>query len=1072
MIDRNGMSQSRQVRARALGSSAMTVALMLAGPAFAQCAPDPTIANGTTVCSGTDADGLRVTTRGTNVLVEQGATVRGSSDSAIGVAFPSADLGNPVTISVAGTVDGGQYAGIRQLLNSSYDDYNPQSLLLNIAAGGRVTGDIGVFLNRLPPPPSGQFVQYGNAYIDNSGDISGTGGYALYAVSDDLFFSGIINRAGGTIGAIYGKVDVLDNAGTIDGGTRSAIELTGNAYANLENVGTIRSNSNRATFIINTPRTLGNSGTIENSGSGAAIESDILFLFNTSTGRIASATGAAITASDWIYLANAGTIVGDVVAGGTGSTLGSTVNASAGRITGSLTFGSASDTLIGTYDGTQLRYGVDGTINGGDGTDIVRVGFSSNTTMATPLTLPTAFEQLSMVTDAGVTTTFAPGFTLPTTLLIGGNGTFVNDAALTTLNQVIANDTSLFGTPGFVNNGTATMTTTLGNTIYAINLTQFSRFENNGTVSSGRNAVSLNGSGSVVNNGTVNSDLTGMRVIDSSSFTNSTTGVIQSTNGIALALTGTATIPHTNAGRVDGRTGARLTSTSLSNTGTIQGVQTGTVLAGSATLENQAGGVVSGPTAISGLLSGVYSSNNVVANAGTINGNVVFADPTDTVTTTSTRNRYFALPGGVLNGDLTLGRGDVLVTDFVNTGTGAFAGINGQVTANRSALRLRVRADATTALAGREGFTSLGYELSNDARLTVSGTSDQTLLVAGRGSVDLSGDITTVLRAAIQSIAPTLAPGETAATNALNITSSGDLSLLRIEEGNFTGAAVMLQNGDRFTNSGTISVTDRADLNSNEVAAISGAAVNTGSGSASQVTNSGRISLSGAIGIRDTGTIVNTGTISQSTRNRMSVGVLGSSSYATTLTNSGTINVGGVAVQTDTGSMTIANSGRIASFGGLAIALGGAGTINNATSGTITGGLVEGQTERLAIRTAGGTLTNAGTITGTVDLGYSTFGRSSNIATYIQDGGSIEGGLLFGNGDDTLIAYTPLNINGTIDGGSGFDTLIQARRASDTVTLSMNAATNFERQGVRAIGTDTVVTLRAIEPITGASTLR
>lgn len=1072
MIGRNGMSQSRQVRARALGSSAMTVALMLAGPAFAQCAPDPTVANGTTICSGTDADGLRVTTRGTNVVVEQGATVgSANSEPAIGIRFPSADFGNPVTISVAGTVDGGQYAGIRQLLDTSYDDYNPQSLQLTVAAGGRVTGDIGVFLNRLPPPSSGQFVQYGNAYIDNSGDISGTSGYGLYAISDDLFFSGIINRAGGTIGAIYGKVDVFDNAGTIDGGTRSAIQLIGYAYSNLENSGTIRSNSNQATFIVNTPRTLGNSGTIENSGSGAAIESDNLFLFNTSTGRIASATGAAITASDWMYLANAGTIVGDVVAGGTGSTLGSTVNASAGRITGSLTFGSASDLLIGAYDGTQLRYSVDGTIDGGDGTDTVNVQFFSDVTMATPLTLPTGFEQLSITADGGVTATLASGFSAPGKLLVSGGGTIVNNAALTTLNQVVANDTSLSGTPGFVNNGTVTMTTTLGNTAYALNLTQFSRFENNGTVNSGRNAVSLNGPGTVVNNGTVSSDLTGMRVIDSGSFTNSATGVIQSANGIALALTGTATNPHANAGRVDGRTGARLTSTLLANTGAIQGVQTGIVLAGSATLDNQAGGVVSGPTAISGVFGGVYTSNNVVTNAGTINGNVVFADPTDTVTTTSTRNRYFALPGGVLNGNLTLGRGDVLITDFVNTGTGAFAGINGQVTASRSALRLRVRADATTTLAGREGFTNLGYELSNDARLTVSGTSDQTLLVAGRGSVDLSGDITTVLRAAIQSISPTLAPGETAGTNALNITSSGDLELLRIEEGNFTGAAVMLQNGDRFTNSGTISITDRAELNPNEVAAISGAAVNTGSGSASQVTNSGRISLNGAIGIRDTGTIVNTGTISQSTRSRTSIGVLGSSSYATTLTNSGTINVGGVAVQSSTGSMTIANSGRISSFGGLAIALGGSGTIDNAATGTIAGGLVEGQTERLAIRMAGGTLTNAGTITGTVDLGYTTFGRSFGNATYIQDGGSIEGGLLFGNGNDTLIAYTPLNINGTIDGGGGFDTLVHARRASDTVTLSLNAATNFERQGVRAIGADTVVTLRAIEPITGAVVL-
>ncbi len=867
MIGRNGMSQSRQVRARALGSSAMTVALLLAAPAFAQCAPDPTVTGTTTICSGTDTDGLVVTSNDTTVIVQQGATVTGVN-----------------------------------------------------------------------PDPA-----------------------------------------------------------------------------------------------------------------------------------IAFATGGNLT--------NAGTITGDVVTGTIFAAAGTTVDSLAGRIEGSLLFGAGNDTLIGAYDGTQLRYGVAGAIDGGDGTDTVRLRFATDTTVAVPLTLPTAFERFSLIADAGTTTTLAAGAAGTEALAIGGGGTIVNNAVLTTLGQVIANDTSVTGTPGLTNNGTIALTATRG-TPYAIDLARFSRFENNGTINSARNAVSLGdatigavNTGIVVNNGTISSFFTGMRVTGDS-FTNSATGVIQASNGIALALaSGTAGVERSNAGRIDGQTGARLTSTSLVNTGTIQGTRTGMILGGTATLDNRAGGVVSGPTAISGLFGGIYTSNNIVANAGTIDGNVVFAEPTDTITNTSTRNRYFALPGGVLNGDLTLGRADVLVTDFVNTGTGAFAGITGQVTASRSVLRLRVRADATDVLAERAGFTSLGYELSNDARLTLSGTSDQTLLVAGRGSVDLSGDISTVLRAAIQSISPTLAPGETAGTNALTITSSGDLNLLRIEEGNFTGAVVMLQNGDRFTNSGTITIADRAELSPNEVAAISGAAVGTGSGSASQVTNSGRISLNGAIGIRDTGTIVNTGTISQSTRNRTSVGVLGSASYLTTLTNSGTINVGGVAVQADTRGMTIANSGRIASFGGLAIALGGFSTIDNAAGATIAGGLAEGQTERLAIRTAGGRLTNAGTITGTVDLGYTTSGRALSTGIYIQDGGTIEGNLLFGNANDTLIAYTPLSINGTIDGGGGIDTLIQARRASDTVTISANATTNFERQGVSAIGTDTVVTLRAIEPITGSVAL-
>ncbi|MGN7161564.1 autotransporter outer membrane beta-barrel domain-containing protein [Sphingomonas sp. SAFR-052] len=1073
MIGRNGMSQSRQVRARALGSSAMTVALMLAGPAFAQCTPDPTVSGTTTICSGTDADGLIVSTRGTTVVINQDATVSGANgEPGIDVRIQSANNGGPVTLTVNGLVNDGVFLNVDPIAG----DTNAHVLALTVATGGQVND--GVALQRISRQSNAA-----SASIDNSGVIGASAfGVAVSSDSSDVPFTSIVNRAGGTINSISAPIGTLDNAGTIVSAERgiNAISQFGNSSSTgiINNSGTIRSTDDfTPTVSIDFFNALNNNGTIENLGAEAAISALILTINNNAAGRITSAGTTAITVRDRLNLTNAGTIVGDVLAGGTSTTSGSTVDSSAGQITGSLLFGAGNDTLIAAYDGTQLRYGVAGAIDGGAGTDSVRLRFTTDATIATPLTLPTAFERFSLIAEAGTTTTLAASATGTEALAIGGGGTIVNNAVLTTLGQVIANDLSVTGTPGLTNNGTIALTTTRG-TPYAIDLTRFSRFENNGTIDSARNAVSLGdattgavNNGVVVNNGTVNAYFTGMRVTGDS-FTNSATGVIQSSNGIALALTGGATgTERSNAGRIDGQTGARLTNTLLVNTGTIQGTQTGMVLGGTATLDNRAGGVVSGPTAISGRLSGIYTSNNIVTNAGTINGNVVFADLTDTVTTTSTRNRYFALPGGVLNGDLTLGRGDVLVTDFVNTGTGAFAGINGQVFASRSTLRLRVRADATTTLAERDGFTSLGYDLSNDAKLTVSGTSDQTLLVAGHGTVDLSGNITTVLRAAIQTISPTLAPGETATANALNITSSGDLSLLRIEEGNFTGAAVMLQNGDRFTNSGTISVTDRADLNPNEVAAISGAAVNTGSGSASQITNSGRISLSGAIGIRDTGTIVNTGTISQLMRNRTSVGVLGSSSYATTLTNSGTINVGGVAVQADTRGMTIANSGRISSFGGLAIALGGFSTIDNAATGTIAGGLVEGQTERLAIRTAGGRLTNAGTITGTVDMGYATSGRSFTSATYIQDGGTIDGNLLFGNGNDTLIAYNPLSINGTIDGGGGIDTLIQARRASDTVTISPNATTNFERQGVSAIGADTVVTLRAIEPITGSVAL-
>lgn len=51
------------------------------------------IADGTTTGTDADADGLRVTTRGTKIVVENGATIRGSGGLAIGVSVVMDDFG-------------------------------------------------------------------------------------------------------------------------------------------------------------------------------------------------------------------------------------------------------------------------------------------------------------------------------------------------------------------------------------------------------------------------------------------------------------------------------------------------------------------------------------------------------------------------------------------------------------------------------------------------------------------------------------------------------------------------------------------------------------------------------------------------------------------------------------------------------------------------------------------------------------------------------------------------------------------------------------------------------------------
>ncbi|HEX8421603.1 MAG TPA: autotransporter outer membrane beta-barrel domain-containing protein [Sphingomonas sp.] len=1050
------MSRARQVRMRALGTSAMTLAALLAGSAFAQCAPEPTAENGTTVCRGIDADGLQISTYGTAVTVEQDAIVRSANAPALAVRLGSSNgFGAPVRIDVFGLVDGGTHAGISQIAQPIAESFSTQTLALTIAAGGTVTGSNGVVVGRA----AGQGFVDASVTIDNAGMIEGTSGIALLSTDPANGFSSIVNRAGGVIGAIVGPIGSLDNAGTIDGGVRSAIERSSRAsgffFGSVVNSGSIVSNSSSATYVNLTD--LGgvtNSGTIENSGVGLALAGSSFFITNAAGGRIASA-GAIAIQTDTLQLTNAGTIVGDVIVGSTASFSFSTVDTTLGSIDGSLRFGAGNDTLIARYDNGALRYGVTGTIDGGDGIDMVRARFASDTTLAAPLVVPTNFERLALTPAAGVTTALSPGFVAPGILLLGGEGTLINRATLSGTGQIIIDDFQAGGLPNFVNAGTiASSSDATG--FYAVAFNQFGRFENSGTITATRDAVSLFGSGPIVNSGTIIAGGTGLSTF-SGQFDN--TGLIRSTDGIGAILNGSTFGTTTvNAGRIEGMTAGVQLGAGLANTGTITGSQAGIVLTGYGTLENRAGGVVSGGTAaITAQFpnASFYSFNTTVTNGGTINGNVVLGDSQTLVY--GNNNRYFALTGGILNGDLLLGQGDLFVTELANAGPGTFAGINGDVIANASQLRYRVRQDATAVSSAPAGFANVGYDLFDGATLTLTGTGGTPLTLAGRGTVDVTANITTSTGPAISRTNLSLAPGETGTDGALAITSRGTLTLTRTDTNIFPGAAVTLGGDDSFTNTGTIVVTDQASPVFNQFAAISGGFTSSFNGG-TVVTNSGSIILDGTVGILGARTITNSGSIVQASGGRAATGLRITRTFGATLVNSGTIDVGGAAVETDFYRAAVDNSGRLASSGTAAIT--GYANITNRAGGTIAGGA--GQ----AIQVSGGSLVNAGTITGTVDLGYFSSSRSFSSATYVADGGTIAGDLRFGEGSDTIIAYADdLGVSGTIDGGGGLDTFVQARRASGTVTLGRALPVGFESEGVRTLGADTVVTIRADAPV-------
>lgn len=1044
-----GKPRMHRVRARALGTTALLLGIGQAGTAFAQCVPEPTLANEPVVCSGIDSDGLSVTTRGTTVSVETGARVLSGGSPSIDIRLPTDSFGAPVSLSVAGTVNGGggQAAGVRLIATAPASGFGFASaeLTITVFEGGVVRGDNAVLLDG---PASG--FTGARATIDNAGSLIGTGGLALRSATPDrASFDRIVNRVTGRIGAIAGPVGSLDNAGTIDGGALSAIDLGTSflfSFGDFANRGTITAAGTPATLALrDSNKMLTNSGTIENRGTGAAITGQRLDITNAAGGRIASAGSTAIQAGIALQLRNAGTIAGDILVSGFS---GATIDSSLGTITGGLRLGEGNDMLVARYLDGRVVTGVTGAIDGGGGTDTLRVRFDADTSLAGALTLPTAFERLRLAPDRDRTVTLADGFLAPGIVSLAGEGTIVNRTTLKGASAVVVADEFVFNTfdPQFVNAGVIRALMASPGTA-AVNLQQIRRFENQGRIEAAGDGVVVSLADAVVNSGTIIAGGTALDVFNGE-FDNR--GTIRSTAGTALVLSGSTGFAPLNSGRIEGATSGVSLRAGLRNEGTIVAGDTGVTVEAYAQLLNASGGIITGGRF--GVATSPSTFNVVVANAGTINGDVSLRG---SASDAFNGNRYFALAGGLLSGNLTLGRNDTLIAELANGGPGAFAGIIGTVTGTDSLLRYRVRSDAAASVAAPAGFASTGFDLYGGAALSLSGTSSRTLQLAGNGRVDLDATIATVGAPALQLTNLLIAPGETApGDTTLEIVSRGTLSIDQADNQPYGYAAVALGAG-KFTNAGTIIARDRSNNIFSLVNAIAGSA---------EIVNDGTIELQSAVGVSGARSLVNIGTIRQTGGTNASIGVRNVGS----LTNTGTIEVAGAAVQIDFSSIAIDNAGLIASTGGAAIDLSQYGSsygtsIVNQAGGTIRGGAGE------AIRLSGGTINNRGTITGSVNLGYSPFGGSAfTPSVYFANGGTVSGDLRFGAGSDLLIVLNDMTgVSGAIDGGAGADTLIRARDASATITLGTLAITGFEREQVRALGADTVVTVAATAPVAG-----
>ena len=1045
--------QTRRVRARALQTSSIAIALFWSGQAFAQCAPDPTVTNGTTTCAGTDPDGLSVTTGGTKVVVSPDATVLGSGGPAMAVVpsnSPTAFF-TPVSVAVAGRVDGGAQAGLSLVSPSTYFYESSPTLSLTVSAGGVVTGVNGVVITQTQASSV-------NATIDNSGTITGSSGIALRAdkvgSGYQSAFALITNRTTGFIGGISGAVDSINNAGTIDGAARSAIDLgavrsfLSGLWGPVINSGTITATSNAATITnFGSLRTITNSGTISNSGAGAAIEGELFTVSNAAGARIASAGGTAIAASTQLTLTNAGTIDGSIIVPTTVASGGSRIDSRAGTINGNVLLGASADTLIAGFGAAGLVTGITGSIDGGTGIDTVRLEFAADQTLSAPVVLPTNFEQLSLAPAAKVTVTLGDGFAAPTPLVLASGGTVINRTVLSSASQVVlASGGYSDGYPTFINAGTLVSGVTTPGT-YGVYLWSINDFENSGTVIAAGDGVYYASQGHFVNSGTITAAGTAASIFGPG-FENS--GTIRSTGGVGAILSGSTGSNWLNSGGIEGAVAGIRLSSGLANSGVIASPGTAVLLDSYGQFNNLAGGVVTGGSRAISPNTAFSLFNATVANAGTINGDVSLQT---TQPSLYNPNQFFALPGGVLNGNLNLGTGGMLVAELTGSnagsGAGAFAGITGTVSGTGAVLRYRVYGDVTTTLAIPAPFVSVGYDLFDDAKVTLtsSGAAVPSLAFAGKGSVDLTADITVGAIPAISTSTVVLAPGEKSISNALTVTSRGAITMTRTDNSFQPYAVVWIGAEDKFVNAGTITVNSAVYSTVNAI--IGGV----------EVTNEGTVRLGGVTGFQNVSNIVNSGTILQIEGARAAIGI--GRSFRT-LTNSGTIDVAGIAVQAGFDS-DIINSGRIASSGAAAISTTdyAYGDITN-----LSGGVIAGAGTVPTIAVSGGTLTNAGSIIGSVDLGYQGYGGRSSIgATYVADGGTISGDLRFGDGSDTFIVTgEDIGVSGAINGGAGQDTYVQARKASGTVTLGAVPLVNFELLGVQAIGANTVLTVRADAP--------
>ncbi len=676
-------------------------------------------------------------------------------------------------------------------------------------------------------------------------------------------------------------------------------------------------------------------------------------------------------------------------------------------------------------------------MNAGGGIDTLRFDLPTDQTIGAGFQLPMTIEQLSLGIKNNATITLDPGFQIGNTLHTadGSFGTLINKADLTATGSAIVADIFAGVTVDNRANVTANLTSW---TDAAVEINAYGSLVNSGTID-GRGGLGVTlDLGKFTNSGTITADQTAVKLFNPDG---SNSGTILSRNGVGLEATGNAGIVFNNSGRIEGAVSGVISSIVIDNSGTIVGGYTGVELNPYGGLYNRAGGIIAGPNLAVG--SGIYNFtfNAQLYNAGIINGDVNLGNFPSYY---GSNNIVVLLPGGVINGNLHLGSGnDTLVTDMVNLGTGALAGITGSVTGGGSeTLRYRVSQNSSANYVAPAGFAAVGYDLYNGAKLSLdlSENSPGPLWLAGKGSVDLTGALTINNEPLISTRSVLGEPGSTIPPTALVLTNNGHLTLTRTNASYGATGAVQLGVDDVFINNGTISTLNGGGAY--PFSAISGGTV----------TNAGTIELDAGVAVADPVSFRNSGTIRQLSAAAAVTGISGF--YLQDVTNSGRIEVDDVAVSFGYGAnfATLDNSGTIISAANDAVS---ATSYSPITIANRSGGVISASAGHYAVNARGGTLVNAGTMNGDVLLD-----SYINRGIYVADGGTLNGDLVFGSADDIFLTQSGITgVNGTIDAGAGTDLFGRVYRTDATVEIGASLPITFEGELVESVGADTKVTL-------------